>query len=74
MLNDYDTDGTCSLLWPEAIAALYTTDTIKAGWLSVCFHTQIVISLIRSDSNITLLLYRSLPVLVLLSAKSLLVS
>lgn len=24
-----------SLLWPTAITALYTTDTIKTGWLSV---------------------------------------
>lgn len=37
----HDTDNTCSLLWPEAIAALYTTETIKAGWLSVCFHIKL---------------------------------
>jgi hypothetical protein len=36
-----DTNSACSLLWPEAIAALYTTDTIKAGWLSVCFHIKL---------------------------------
>ncbi|PCG92126.1 Major facilitator superfamily domain, general substrate transporter [Penicillium occitanis (nom. inval.)] len=32
-----------SLLWPEAIAALYTTDTIKAGWLSVSTGTGVIV-------------------------------
>lgn len=24
-----------NVLWPEMIAALYTTDTVEAGWLAV---------------------------------------
>ena len=72
MLGNYDADSAYSLLWPEAIAALYTTDTIKAGWLSVCFHIKL--QQVYSDGLTTISLYRSPLVLVLSWAKSLLVS
>ncbi|EED20904.1 siderophore iron transporter, putative [Talaromyces stipitatus ATCC 10500] len=32
-----------SLLWPEAIASLYTTNTIKAGWLSISTGTGVIV-------------------------------
>lgn len=72
MVGNYDSDSACSLLWPEAIAALYTTDTIKAGWLSVCFHIKL--RQVYSDGLTIISLYRSPRVLVLSWAKSLLVS
>ncbi|RAK94022.1 siderophore iron transporter [Aspergillus costaricaensis CBS 115574] len=32
-----------SLLWPTAITALYTTDTIKTGWLSISTGTGVIV-------------------------------
>jgi hypothetical protein len=31
-----------NVLWPQEIAALYTTDPVKAGWLAVSSHPCMV--------------------------------